>query len=464
MPSLTITREVFETALRNKRFSSWEQLVDAVPADQGGQVLMAALSLALLVLVNVAVWFFIFFAIARVASKADNRSAGGWLAFVFLVVYDLSVSGLCHTWRTSDSAATRMVSSLFISVAPATTSIAAYLLGLLFIDSEVWHKASALHDKATKSEKFHTLFARVVGVLAVLPGLWHSLHLFSTLDTGFEAAGLSFDALALCVFVDVARLVVHLGFLAAPPGKSGSYEDLGVFSIHLVVALCLGWYALLGYGEVGGAAEGTAFASLHALLVGAPGTPRVRVLAALTSYLFLPATFALALSTSDMVVPKPMRASGTGAADAVYLAILAIAVPSLFAAGAFFDIPEPTFLGALALLLVAFWAAHRLTAKGGPLRDAASDGILGFISVLLGFAAVMYGSVSVVDAHAQGMRTALRAAMVSGVGPVVLGAAITLLVGSGLVHVLVFVPKKRKKEEQEEEQKPRRNSSGCVVA
>ena len=104
MPSLTITREIFETAIRNKRFSSWEQLVDAVPADQGGQVLMAALSLALLVLVNVAVWFFIFFAIARVASKADNRSAGGWLAFVFLVVYDLSVSGLCHTWRTSDSA------------------------------------------------------------------------------------------------------------------------------------------------------------------------------------------------------------------------------------------------------------------------------------------------------------------------------------------------------------------------
>ena len=42
MPSLTITREVFETALRNKRFSSWEQLVDAVPADQGGQVLMAS--------------------------------------------------------------------------------------------------------------------------------------------------------------------------------------------------------------------------------------------------------------------------------------------------------------------------------------------------------------------------------------------------------------------------------------
>ena len=115
-----------------------------------------------------------------------------------------------------------MVSSLFISVAPATTSIAAYLLGLLFIDSEVWHKASALHDKATKSEKFHTLFARIVGVLAVLPGLWHSVHLFSTLDTGFEVAGLSFDALALCVFVDVARLVALLGFLAAPPGKSGS--------------------------------------------------------------------------------------------------------------------------------------------------------------------------------------------------------------------------------------------------
>ena len=84
--------------------------------------------------------------------------------------------------------------------------------------------------------------------------------------------------------------------------------------------------------------------------------------------------------------------------------------------------------------------------------------------MLLGFAAVMYGSVSVVDAHAQGMRTALRAAMVSGVGPVVLGAAITLLVGSGLVHVLVFVPKKRKKEAEEEEQKPRRNSGGCVVA
>ena len=119
-----------------------------------------------------------------------------------------------------------MVSSLFISVAPATTSIAAYLLGLLFIDSEVWHKASALHDKATKSEKFHTLFARVVGVLAVLPGLWHSLHLFSTLDTGFEAAGLSFDALALCVFVDVARLVVH------PPDEDACERSAELISDH----------------------------------------------------------------------------------------------------------------------------------------------------------------------------------------------------------------------------------------
>ena len=78
MPSLTITREIFETAIRNKRFSSWEQLVDACLRIKAASA-MAALSLALLVLVNVAVWFFIFFAIARVASKADNRSAGGGL-------------------------------------------------------------------------------------------------------------------------------------------------------------------------------------------------------------------------------------------------------------------------------------------------------------------------------------------------------------------------------------------------
>ena len=115
-----------------------------------------------------------------------------------------------------------MVSSLFISVAPATTSIAAYLLGLLFIDSEVWHKASALHDKATKSEKFHTLFARIVGVLAVLPGLWHSVHLFSTLDTGFEAAGLSLTR-SRSASSSTSRASSYLGFFAAPPGKSGSH-------------------------------------------------------------------------------------------------------------------------------------------------------------------------------------------------------------------------------------------------
>ena len=170
---------------------------------------------------------------------------------------------------------------------------------------------------------------------------------------------------------------------------------------------------------------------------------------------------ALTLLCGLLVVFNPF--SRNPVTSAMFLVLTIISMSGLFVLlKAFFLAAVQILVYAGAVIVLFLFVIMLLDVKEEERRRYQKFG------TFLGFAAVMYGSVSVVDAHAQcgahalRVRTALRAAMVSGVGPVVIGAAITLLVGSGLVDVLVFVPEKRNKEE-EEERKPRRNS-GCVVA
>lgn len=196
---------------------------------------------------------------------------------------------------------------------------------------------------------------------------------------------------------------------------------------------------------------------------------RVKVFVALTSYLFLPTVWGLALSTSW---PYNSKKSSTRFADCIFLCVLGPGMLTLFAAGIFFAMPEPTLLGAVALLSIAFWSAVRLTDKeSGPLRDTLTDGSLGFVAVLLGFASVLGGTMVLVDSHSQWLRAVMRGALAGCWAPAALGAAACLLAGSGFLGILqAQVKEKKAKDEKEKiekvknEKAQKQGNTECCIA
>ena len=249
--SLTISRTVFEESIKGNRFHTWTALEAVVP--ESDNWLLATLALALVVLLNFSVWLFIFHTVSRVSSTG-TRHRGGWAALALLCAYGAATHKLCHMWHASPDAVLQTVSRVFFGIVPAITSVAAYVLGLLVVDSGAWHDSFG-------SVAFHTPGARLVGLLAVVPGLLHSFYLFCTLTTAFEAVGVAFDVLSLCVFVDVARAVAHVAFLVAPPYPS-SGDEVGVkaetlvrFYLHTATGLCVGWFAILAHGEASGLSD-----------------------------------------------------------------------------------------------------------------------------------------------------------------------------------------------------------------
>ena len=437
--SVVLTQQIFDECCRGKAFTSWEALAAAIPPEPSSDLLLAGLALALLILINIIVWIFVFWSVAAFSSAYSARAAG-WLALGLLGLYGLVVNLLCYAFH-SDSGPAAMVSRVFFGACPATTSLAAYLLGLLLVDSGSW-------SNSFDSTRFNTQPARIVGLLAVLPGLAHSVFLFGSRSTGFEAAGLPFDILGLCVFVDVARLVFHLAFLRVPPhqlsDKLGDVRRAAIsVYLSLAVALCLGWFTCLArcvatgsVGSVGAAAPLSAALSFA----------RVRVLVSLASFTFLPCAWALAVFRSTQALRAGEIASA--AADRAFLGVMGAATSALFVCSAYFDdAPEPAFLGCAALLVIAFWAATRLSAlTAGPVHMVV-------LLVLLGFALLTVGVMQLVARFAAPGRAMMRAAMASArVGPgVVVAAATVPLVPALVQHHRALVAKRAEEERKKRE-------------
>ena len=438
--SVVLTQQIFDECCRGKVFTSWEALTAAVPPEPSSDLLLAGLALALLILINTGIWILVFWCVAAFSSAYSARAAG-WLALGLLGLYGLVVNLLCYAYH-SDSGPAAMVSRVFFGACPATTSLAAYLLGLLLVDSGSW-------SNSFDSTRFNTQPARIVGLLAVLPGLAHSVFLFGSRSTGFEAAGLPFDILGLCVFVDVARLVFHLAFLRVPPhqvsDKLGDVRRAAVsVYLSLAVALCLGWLTYLArcvatgsVGSVGAAAPLSAALSFA----------RVRVLVTLASFTFLPCAWALAVFRSTQALRTGEVTSA--AADRAFLGVMGAATSALFVCSAYFDdAPEPAFLGCAALLVIAFWAATRLSASAWPAPKH-----MVVLLVLLGFALLTVGVMQLVARFAAPGRAMMRAAMASArVGPgVVLAAATVPLVPALVQHHRALVAKRAEDERKKRE-------------
>ena len=437
--SVVLTQQIFDECCRGKVFTSWEALAAAIPPEPSSDLLLAGLALALLILINIIVWIFVFWSVAAFSSAYSARAAG-WLALGLLGLYGLVVNLLCYAFH-SDSGPAAMVSRVFFGACPATTSLAAYLLGLLLVDSGSW-------SNSFDSTRFNTQPARIVGLLAVLPGLAHSVFLFGSRSTGFEAAGLPFDILGLCVFVDMARLVFHIAFLRVPPqqvsDKLGDVRRAAIsVYLSLAVALCLGWLTYLArcvatgsVGSVGAAAPLSAALSFA----------RVRVLVSLASFTFLPCAWALAVFRSTQALRAGEVTSA--AADRAFLGVMGAATSALFVCSAYFDdAPEPAFLGCAALLVIAFWAATRLSAlTAGPVHMVV-------LLVLLGFALLTVGVMQLVARFAAPGRAMMRAAMASArVGPgVVVAAATVPLVPALVQHHRALVAKRAEEERKKRE-------------
>jgi len=441
--SVVLTQQIFDECCRGKVITSWEALAAAIPPEPSSDLLLAGLALALLILINIATWIFVFWCVSAFSTAYSARAAG-WLALGLLGLYGLVVNLLCYAFH-SDSGPAAMVSRVFFGACPATTSLAAYLLGLLLVDSGSWFNSF-------DSSRFATQPARIVGLLAVLPGLAHSVFLFGSRSTGFEAAGLPFDILGLCVFVDVARLVFHIAFLRVPPHQLS--DELGdvrraAISVYLslAVALCLGWLTYLARCvATGGVATGVGSVGAAAPLSAALSFARVRVLVTLASFTFLPCAWALAVFRSTQALRAGEVTSA--AADRAFLGVMGAATSALFVCSAYFDdAPEPAFLGCAALLVIAFWAATRLSAlTAGPVHVVV-------LLVLLGFALLTVGVMQLVARFAAPGRAMMRAAMASArVGPgVVLAAATVPLVPALVQHHRALVAKRAEEERKKRE-------------
>ena len=98
---------------------------------------------------------------------------------------------------------------------------------------------------------------------------------------------------------------------------------------------------------------------------------RVRVLVTLASFTFLPCAWALAVFRSTQALRTGEVTSA--AADRAFLGVMGAATSALFVCSAYFDdAPEPAFLGCAALLVIAFWAATRLSASAWPAPENAN--------------------------------------------------------------------------------------------
>eukprot|EP00966_Prymnesium_polylepis_P220941 5110581-Prymnesium_polylepis.1 len=273
--------------------------------------------------------------------------------------YGVVVNTYCQHVHTASMGPMRIASSLLYGMVPFSTSVGSYLVALIVTDFDSW--ASSLAWSRTTQ-------GRAAALLAVLPGLCHSLYLCSTVSTGFEAAGTIFDVLSWCLFIDVARGVGHLTFLLVP-----DYAHLAI--ARVAVALCLGWLAVLGHCEA---------VESHGFLGFTPDRIKRNVLACLASYSLLPSAAAVAVPRLTAALRAASHPTDGELAQASYLALWLALAACLIVVGVHFNAAGPNLLGCATLLGCAFFAAFRF----------GSQSILSFTAILFGCALILSAAIA----------------------------------------------------------------------
>eukprot|EP00930_Biecheleria_cincta_P027741 TRINITY_DN19425_c0_g1_i2.p1 TRINITY_DN19425_c0_g1~~TRINITY_DN19425_c0_g1_i2.p1 ORF type:complete len:361 (+),score=51.49 TRINITY_DN19425_c0_g1_i2:164-1246(+) len=287
-----------------------------------------------------------------------------WVVLGILILYAAGVLGYCcHAYEDPSQ---RLVTNLLFGLVPWTVGLASYLLAWLLWSMSRTGSAQQTCDSAlaalpaTADELAkESLILRSILLLAVLPSLTTSIYLTCTVATGFTGVGTFFDVLALCLFVDVWRTVMHLSLLLAPewtvtitrsaqmlpdtPDTETSASSMwSQFTppgaVNLTFWLCLAWYAVLAWA--------------HSKRDSIRADPiKIHVLACLTTYLFFPSAMTMASFWNFKIGLKH------GMQILTWLGMVWLIATWLLLVATYFDVMEPNTIAVVSLVCSIIYAS-----------------------------------------------------------------------------------------------------------
>eukprot|EP00438_Fugacium_kawagutii_P009414 Skav202025 [mRNA] locus=scaffold1138:166537:167835:+ [translate_table: standard] len=367
--SVVVSKEVFEKRFQGHRYDRWSDFVEAAGEQNnpGGEArLKAGFTLLFAAIATVTVGTVIVY----VTGKEVASPFTAWLVVFILLSYATAVFVYCMA--TYADPAQRVVTNLLFGLVPWTVSCASYLVAVLLADlvrafrariservpteeegrdpdpSLAWltggRRDSAVNDLRHIGEGMWDL--RLALLLAVLPSLAISICFTRTYATGFTGVGTFFDVLALCLFVDVWRLVLHTALLVAPFWTIGRSEGTQTLpgAVKLTFVLCLCWFVAL------------LLMKRHATGVGFTDPIKIHVLACLASYLFFPVSLALAWHCNQTFF-KDVLELQSEKLTATWLCMVWVISAMMLLCATVFNATEPNTIGILAMVTSILHAA-----------------------------------------------------------------------------------------------------------
>jgi len=373
--SVVVTKEVFEERFQGHGYERWSDFVKAAGEQNnpGGEArLKAGFTLLFAAIATVTVGTIIVY----VVNKEVALPYTPWLVILILLSYAASVFMYCVA--TYANPAQKVVTNLLFGLVPWSVSCASYLMALQLVD--FFRRLPDLEPIATEApEAAHqSSLAWLTGgrqgsavqelqqfdgsnydlrfglLLAVLPSLVICIWLTRTYATGFTGVGTFFDVLALCLFVDVWRLVMHIAVLIAPvwtlhgerPEESDNRKIPGM--CKLTFLLCLFWFV------------GLLLMKRHATGVGFTDPIKIHVLACLTSYLFFPVSLALAWHYNETLFKDVLNLQHKQLTVTWLCMVFAISACMLLTATVF-NATEPNAIGIVVLVASIIYTASTFT-------------------------------------------------------------------------------------------------------
>ena len=266
--SVVVSKKVFEKRFQGHSYDKWRDFVKAAGEQDnpGGEArLKAGFTLLFAASATVTVGTIIHYVIG----KEFAAPCTAWVVILILLMYAAAVFVYCMA--TYADPAQRVVTNLLFGLVPWCVSCASYLVAVQLVDacrglrnmthepiaeapepeppqSIAWltggRRSSSVQDLQLSLEDF-SCDLRFGLLLAVLPSLGISIWFTRSYATGFTGVGTFFDVLALCLFVDVWRLVMHTSLLLAPSwtfpkeAEPGQCRRAWLVQAHLPVVCCL---------------------------------------------------------------------------------------------------------------------------------------------------------------------------------------------------------------------------------
>eukprot|EP00435_Cladocopium_sp_Y103_P022605 s3131_g5.t1 len=367
--SVVVSKNVFEKRFQGHSYDKWSEFVKAAGEQNnpGGEArLKAGLTLLFAASATVTVGTII----AYVIGKEVAAPFTAWLVILILLMYAAAVFVYCMA--TYADPAQRVVTNLLFGLVPWCVSCASYLVAVQLVDAcrglrNMTHEPIAEAPEPAQSIAWLTGGRRGSSVdtqfdefsvdlrfgllLAVLPSLGISIWFTRSYATGFTGVGTFFDVLALCLFVDVWRLVMHTALLLAPfwtigkrSGQANAEAPNLPGFLKLTFLLCLSWFVAL------------VLMKRHATGVGFTDPIKIHVLACLASYLFFPVSLVLATHYNATVFKEGLNFQ-PNALTATFLCMVWAISACMLLTATIFNATEPNTIGILAMVASILHAA-----------------------------------------------------------------------------------------------------------